>query len=38
MRFHREYSLLNYLWPEYYVKGDPYINSNIISGNLYYQI
>jgi len=38
MRFHREYSLLNYLWPEYYVKGDPYININIVSGNLYYQI
>lgn len=29
VRAHREVSYLNYRWPEYYVKGDPYINVNI---------
>lgn len=38
VRFHREASLLNYLWPEYYVQGDPYINVNIAPGNGYYQV
>ncbi len=38
VRFHREASLLNYLWAKYYVQGDPYINVNIAPGNGYYQV
>lgn len=29
MRFHREASLLNATWPEYFVIGDPYMNRNL---------
>lgn len=28
IRFHREFSYMNYRWAEYYVKGDPYSNVN----------
>lgn len=29
IRFHREFSYMNYRWAEYYVKGDPYSNVNL---------
>ena len=29
MRFHREASLLNATWPEYFVMGDPFMNRNL---------
>lgn len=41
IRFHREYSYMNYRWAEYYIKGDPYINPNITSSepfNCYYRL
>lgn len=41
IRFHREVSLMNYTWAEYYVKGDPYVNSNLSTDepyNCYYHL
>lgn len=38
IRFHREASLLNLRWPEFYVKGDPYLNPNLYPGNMYYRL
>lgn len=41
IRFHREASFMNYKWPEYYVKGDPYMNPNFTTSepfNCYYHL
>lgn len=41
IRFHREISFMNYRWADYYVQGDPYINSNLSKNepfNCYYHL
>lgn len=41
IRFHKEVAYMNYHWADYYVKGDPYINSNITRTepfNYYYHL
>lgn len=41
LRFHKEASFMNYHWAKYYIKGDPYINSNLTTKepfNLYYHL
>ena len=38
IRFHRESSYLHYRWPEYYIKGDPYINQNLSKNSAYYAL
>lgn len=38
IRFHREASLLNATWPEYYVLGDPFMNKNLHPGSGYFRL
>ncbi|WP_455135989.1 glycosyltransferase family 2 protein [Thermophilibacter sp.] len=38
IRAHSERMYLHYRWPEYFVTGDPYLNRNIMPGNIFYQI
>lgn len=38
IRFHREASLLNALWPKYYVLGDPFMNPNLDPNSRYYHL
>lgn len=38
IRFHREASMLNTDWPDYYVLGDPFMNPNLHPDNCYYRI
>lgn len=41
IRFHKEYSYMNYRWAAYYVKGDPYMSPNVTSNepfNQYYHL
>ena len=41
IRFHKEISYMNYKWADYYIKGDPYINSNLTRAepfNCYYHL
>lgn len=38
VRFFKELSLLRYLWPCYFLKGDPYLNKNLNPDNAYYAL
>ncbi len=38
LRFHKETARLNYLWPEYFVNGDPFLNPNLNIDSGYYKL